>query len=120
MKLTPEDLRETGRLRVLFDSAVERELIPAGERNFRDFVALAERARRVAQKNPCGLFAWLVREKRFDFIANEDEARANVRVMEFLYSPPGPRTSRIGAFDEEARRRELRAQLDAIRDQAAA
>ncbi len=82
--ISVEDLRDTGRLLELHRQAVERGDPVAGEAGRLDFIALAERAR-ASGKNPPKLFAWLLKHRRFDFIAqaNEDDAAARLREFHF-------------------------------------
>ena len=123
LHIEPEDLTDTARLHRIFEVAHAAGLARPGESGFRDIVALAERARRVATTNPCGLFAALVRAKRYAFIANDDEDRASRRVKEFFYGADGPRTSQLEGDEvesEEARRRELQRQVAALRNRTAA
>ena len=65
--VVPEDLRDTGRLLELYDQAVRLGLVAASEWGRLRFVAAAEHARIIGTKNPCGLFARLVRRRAVAF-----------------------------------------------------
>lgn len=91
-----EDLVDTGRLLDLHHQAVQRGDPVNGEGGRHDFVALAERARRHGN-DPARMFAWLLREKRFDFITHEDEDAAAIRLREMRDGPRG----RAGGDDQE-------------------
>jgi hypothetical protein len=83
--IIPPDLSDTGRLLTLFDEAQASGLIGGSEHERLTFVALAERARLVGNKNPPGLFAKLLRQKLYHFITEADEDRAHKRLKEHLY-----------------------------------
>lgn len=78
--ILPEDLREITRLLVLHEQAIQRGLIGTGEADRLKFVAAAVHAQAMA-KDPCRLFAWLIRSKRWEVItqADEDEACARLK-----------------------------------------
>ena len=97
--VTDEDLRDTGRLLALHDQAVEAGHPVNGEAGRLDFLALAERAR-ASGNQPPKLFVWLLKHKRFDFIAqaNEDAAAARLRVWR-----NGPRQQGGGAVAKTPR-----------------
>lgn len=77
-----EDLRDTNRLLVLYDRAVETGLIDDSEQMSLAFVALAEHALDRGTTNPCGLFAYLLKNERFDAITLRDEDRAVARLKD--------------------------------------
>lgn len=81
-----EDLRDTGRLLELHRQAIKRGDPVNGEGGRHDFIALAERARRHGD-DPPRMFAWLLREGRFDFITHEDEDAAAGRLRELRQGP---------------------------------
>jgi hypothetical protein len=89
--VVPEDLADTGRLLELYAEAVALGLVPASEWGRVRFVAAAEHARAIGTKNPCGLFAGLVRAGRLHYTTEGDEAKASVRLRRHLYgaAPPG-------------------------------
>ncbi len=73
------DLHDTGRLLELHRQAIEAGHQVKGEKGLLDFVAIAERAVAQADNAP-KLFAWLLREGRFDFITQADEDAAVARL----------------------------------------
>jgi hypothetical protein len=81
----PEDLKDTGRLLELYEQAVEQGLVTASEHDRLRFVAAAEHARVIGTKNPCGLFARLVRGGLLHFVTYDDEVAASVRLRRHLY-----------------------------------
>jgi len=95
--ITDEDLRDTRRMLELHRQAVAQGMPVAGEAGRLDFLALAERAR-ACGNNPPKLFAWLLRQRRFEFItqANEDAAATRLREMR-----DGPRQPRGRGADDQ-------------------
>ena len=83
-----EDLRDTSRLLVLFEQAQARKLVDTSERTRLNFVAAAEHALAIGARKPPALFAWLLREQRFDFITQADEDAAVRRLKEHLHGKP--------------------------------
>jgi hypothetical protein len=83
--VVPEDLRDTGRLLDLYEQAVGRGMALPSEWGRLRFVAVAEHARVVGTKNPCGLFARLVRAGLWHFATGDDEAAASVRLRRHLH-----------------------------------
>jgi hypothetical protein len=71
-----EDLRRRDRLLALHAQACGLGLAEAGDAGTLRFASLAARARRVATRNAGGMLAWLLRERRWNFITLEDEDRA--------------------------------------------
>jgi hypothetical protein len=107
------DLRDVGRLEKLFREAARRGVVPETESGFYDFVALAERAKRVG-RNPCALFAKLVRAGRFDFVTNADEDAA-LRRVRANRDPDRGRRPRERYSDPEAERKAvLRRQFEEL------
>lgn len=82
--VTEADLGDTARLLELHRQAVEAGLPVRGEAGRLDFLALADRARS-AGHNPPKLFAWLLKHRRFDFIAIANEEAAAARLRELNY-----------------------------------
>jgi len=78
-----EDLRDTRRLLVLYDRAVEAGLVRDSEHMRIEFVSLAEHALAEGTTNPCGLFVYLVKNRRFDAITLRDEDRARLMLKMF-------------------------------------
>jgi hypothetical protein len=93
--VVPEDLADTGRLLELFAQAVAAGLVPASEWGRLRFVAAAEHARAIGVKNPCGLFAKLVRGGTLHFATEDDGQAASVRIRRHLYgaAPPACRSA---------------------------
>lgn len=75
-----EDLRESGRLDVLFSQAVTRGYVQQSECDRLRFFGAAEHARAVATHNPCGLFATVVRQRLWHHITQRDEDAARARL----------------------------------------
>ena len=80
-----EDLKDTGRLLDLYDQAVALGHVTTSERDRLRFVSAAEHARVIGTKNPCGLFARLVRCGLWSFLTQDDEDAANARLKRHLY-----------------------------------
>jgi hypothetical protein len=111
----PGDLRSIPRLTALYEEAVRKHLAPNSESGFNDFVALAERAKRVG-RNPPAVFATLVRRREWRFVTNQDEDEALRRVRahrDRVFEQPAV-ADRFSLDPEEARRIELRRQLEAV------
>ena len=89
--VVPEDLKDTGRLLALYDQAIARGWVTASERDRLRFVSAAEHARVIGTKNPCGLFARLVRCGLWSFLTQDDEDVANVRLKRHLFGLPPER-----------------------------
>ena len=83
-----EDLKDTGRLLELHGQAVDIGLVTTSERDRLRFVGAAEHARAVGTKNPCGLFVRLVRCALWNFLTQDDEDAANVRLKRHLFRTP--------------------------------
>jgi hypothetical protein len=81
----PGDLRDTGRLLELYMQAVSLGLAAASEWGRLRFVAVAEHARVIGTKNPCGLFVRLVRGGLWHFATGDDEEAASVRIRRHLH-----------------------------------
>jgi hypothetical protein len=89
-----EDLKDTGRLLVLYEQALGLGLVTQSEWDRLRFVAAAEHARIIGTKNPCGLFARLVRGKLLHFATCDDQEAASVRLRKHLYGPSHQEASR--------------------------
>jgi len=83
-----EDLKDTGRLLALHEQAVSRGLIGPSEADRLRFVAAAEHARAIGSVNPPGLFALLVRGRHWDYLTQDDEDVAGVRLKRYLFGTP--------------------------------
>jgi len=79
--VVPDDLSETSRLLVLHAHACEAGLAKPGEAGRLLFIALAEHARRYGTRNPCGLFASLLRRQQWSFVNQLDEDCARLRLQ---------------------------------------
>ena len=84
--IVAEDLSDTGRLLELHRQAIAAGHPVNGEAGRLDFIALAERARSIGN-NPPRLFAWLLKHRRFDFIAIANEEAAARRLREIHNGP---------------------------------
>ncbi len=103
--MRPEDLRETGRLLGLHGQAVARGLIGPSEADRLRFVAAAEHARSAGSRNAPGLFAWLVRGRRWAYLTQADEDWASTRVKRHLYGEPRSRPGPAGPSSTAPRAR---------------
>jgi hypothetical protein len=80
------DLESPVRLLELFRQAEHDGLVRASEGDRLRFFGAAQHARAAGTRNPCGLFATLVRRQRWEYItaADEDAARVQLRRLEEL------------------------------------
>jgi len=74
--VVPEDLYDPRRLRVLHRQAIVAALISQSECDRLRFFAAAEHAKAIGTRNPCGLFATIVRRGLWGFITQDDEDTA--------------------------------------------
>ena len=81
-----EDLQDTARLMALHRQAVGRGYIDGSDHGRLMFTAAAEHALRLADKPP-GMFAWIVKRKRWLFVTNADEAAAARRIKVHDHGP---------------------------------
>lgn len=83
-RVTGDDLRQCVRLDALRVEAVSRGLISQSECDRLRVFGAAEHALSVGTRNPCGLFATIVRRKLWAFISqrDEDSARRRLRVLD--------------------------------------
>lgn len=77
-----DDLKDRRRLRCLFTESVVRGWCKGTEAQELDFFAAAARAMRVGTRNPCGLFAALVRRQGWRFLSSEDEEQGRRMLRE--------------------------------------
>ncbi len=75
-----EDLHDPRRLEVLHRQAIAAALISQSESDRLRFFAAAEHAKAIGTRNPCGLFATIVRRGLWGFITQDDEDAANQAV----------------------------------------
>lgn len=92
-RVEADDLIEPIRLEELCRLAVRERLISSTPCDRLRFFGAAERAKRVGDRNQCGLFMSLVRRQHWDFITQRDEDRA-LRAMKHLDDPLGHQPSR--------------------------
>jgi len=87
--VTEDDLRNPRKLLGLFDRAVIMGFVKGTEADRLLFFAAAERAKRVATRNPCGFFAAIVRTRRWGVLSqlDEDRARLLLRKLESCGEP---------------------------------
>lgn len=71
--IQPEDLVNVGRTDLLFEEAARLGLVKRSTAGRLQFHAAAARALRVGSRNPCGLFAAIVRRGLWSFISQIDE-----------------------------------------------
>src|SRR5262249_44127662 len=86
--VVPQDLKDTGRLLDLYEQAVDAGLAPPSEWGRLRFVAAAGHARGIGTKNPCGLFARVVRSGWYHFATGADEQAASERLRKHLFGVP--------------------------------
>ena len=92
-RVAAEDLTEPIRLEELYRQAVQKRLVSCTPCDRLRFFGAAERARRVGDRNPCGLFMSLVRRRQWEFITQHDEDRACQKLKE-LADPTGAKLNR--------------------------
>ncbi len=85
--VTREDLDEVGRTLELYEQAVAGGSASPGEWGRLRFLAAAVHARAVGTRNPCGLFARLVRDGLWGFATLGDEEEASRRLRLHLNGP---------------------------------
>ncbi len=83
-----DDLHDATRLLVLHRQAVAAALISQSECDRLRFFAAAEHAKAIGTRNPCGLFAAIVRRRLWAFITQDDEDSAN-RALKRIDSESG-------------------------------
>ncbi len=101
--VVPEDLRDTRRLLGLFSQAVRAGIVKPTEAERLKFVAAAEHARVIGSRNPCGLFAELVRRGLWHFVTQSDEDAAARRLKAFLSPTQGVGKPTPVPFTERSR-----------------
>lgn len=82
------DLRDPIRLDALFAQAARQKLIRRTLSDRLRFFAAAEHALRVGRRNPCGLFAVIVRRGLWAYISQADEDRAAAQ-LKLAHQPTG-------------------------------
>lgn len=87
--IRPEDFQDVGRALELFHQAVQCGLAPNDSEHARLlWVAAIERARTVPAANPAGLFLFLVKNRKWDFLSDSHFEAANARLKAYLYGGP--------------------------------
>lgn len=89
--LVPEDLRDPKRLLEVHKQAVAAKLLTTSECDRLRFFAAAEHAKAIGTRNPCGLFATLVRRKLWQYATQDDEDSARRRLRSACLAPIRPR-----------------------------
>lgn len=89
------DLKDASRLQALYEEAVRTGIVQACEANRLRVFALAEYAQSIGRTNPPGLFASLLRAKRwYATLADEDRAWSRIRSLFDQATPPSRSTMR--------------------------
>ena len=84
--IRPEDFQDIGRALELFRQAVKCGLVPNDSEHARLlWMAAIERARTVPAENPAGLFLFLVKNRKWDFLSDGHFEAANTRLKAYLY-----------------------------------
>ncbi|MBK8269338.1 MAG: hypothetical protein IPK83_13940, partial [Planctomycetes bacterium] len=96
--VTPRDLREPERVAILYSTVVRQGRIRDSASERLNVFAAAEHAMRYGTTNPSGLFVWLVKNRRWNYLTLEDEDRAS-RAMRKVEEPdeglPGARVDGV-------------------------
>lgn len=93
--IVAEDLREPCRLLELFRQALSIGLVNGSECDRLRFFATAEHAKAIGTRNPCGLFATLVRRKLWHYATLDDEDAARRRLRAASQAATRPRTDSL-------------------------
>ena len=88
-----KDLKDIDRLMDLLGQAVVRGLVTGSEADRLRFVGAAEHALAIGKENLAGLFLYLVRGKKWHYLTQEDEDRAQARIKAFQRGPEPPTMS---------------------------
>jgi hypothetical protein len=75
-----EDLADDAQLARLFEQAMARGWVNGSECDRLRLYGAAEHARACGQSNPPGLFVWILKHQRWEFITQQDEDRARERL----------------------------------------
>jgi hypothetical protein len=84
-----EDLKDTGRLLLLLEQAITRNLVSSSEADRLRFVGAAEHAMAVGKENPPGLFCHLIRGRLWRYLTQGDEDLASLRLKRHQFAVPG-------------------------------
>jgi hypothetical protein len=85
--IRPEDFRDVSRALELFRQAVKCGLVPDCEHSRLLWMAAIERARTVPARNPAGVFLFLVKNQKWDYLSDGHHEAGNARLKAFLYPP---------------------------------
>jgi hypothetical protein len=86
--IRPEDFRQVDRALELFRQAVKCGLLPNDSEHSRLlWMAAIERARTVPATNPAGLFLFLVKNRKWEFLSDGHYEAGNARLKAFLHPP---------------------------------
>lgn len=93
--VTPRDLADPERIAQFYTQAVRQSLIRHSESERLNVFAAAEHAKTYGTTNPCGLFVWLVKQRRWSYLTlqDEDDARHAIRSLDQRASASHFRTS---------------------------
>jgi hypothetical protein len=80
------DLADDARLAQLHEQAMARGWVNGSECDRLRLYGAAEHARACGQNNPPGLFVWMLKHQRWDFISQQDEDRARGRLRRAISS----------------------------------
>jgi hypothetical protein len=89
-----DDLRDAGRVMILFRQAQERGLLGRSEHDRLAFVGAAVHAASKATRNPGGLFWSLVRDRLWHHVTAADERQAQSMLQRHLFGSPLPEPHR--------------------------
>ncbi|QOJ15174.1 MAG: hypothetical protein HRU75_11200 [Planctomycetia bacterium] len=108
--LAPLDLAAPERIAQFYASAVQRSLIRHSESERLNVFAAAEHAKTHGTRNPCGLFVWLVKQRRWSYLTlqDEDDARHAIqsldeRAFASHFRTPARRPTQNGSASDAAR-----------------
>lgn len=115
VNIQPHDLESFERTTGLYRDASARSLIEDSEHGEFQFFCLVERARARAH-DPCRMLAWLLREKRFDYITQADEDAALDRIKRYgkWAEPDKPRSGPLEVHEPSADCRKYIAVLQVV------
>ncbi len=108
--VTPRDLADPERIAQFYTQAVRQSLIRHSESERLNVFAAAEHAKTYGTTNPCGLFVWLVKQRRWSYLTlkDEDDARHAIRSLDQRASAshfitPARLPTRSGSASDAAR-----------------
>jgi len=93
--VVPQDLADMRRLMALHRQAVDAKVVTPSDSDRLAFVGAAQHALAVGSQNPPGLFAWLIRNRKWAHLTQVDEESARKRLQAWRYgTDPAARTTR--------------------------